>query len=246
MVHFIIGIILTPITYLLFGAFLGIFHPIQWLSLKLGGYKAHKRSVDILNFFLTYSILPSLNWVKLKQTVKLPTNRPILFVSNHQSTFDIPGLIYYFRKYHGKFVSKIELSKARIPSISFNLKYGGAANIDRKDSEQSKREIGKLAENMNTKNWSAFIFPEGTRSKDGIMKPFKMGGIETFVNLVPDLLIVPVAITGSYEVVRKGYYPLMPFNKIKWEVLNPIDPKGKSISEIVQEAENKIRALVSK
>lgn len=246
MVHLIIGIILTPIMYLLFGIFLGIFHPIQWFSLKLGGYSAHKKSVDILNFFLNYSQLAMFNWVKLKQAIKLPTNRPILFVSNHQSTFDIPGLIYYFRKHHGKFVSKIELSKAHIPSISFNLKYGGAANIDRKDSEQSKREIGRLAKNMRNKNWSAFIFPEGTRSKDGIMKPFKVGGIETFVNLVPDLLIVPVAITGSYELVRKGYFPLKPFTTIKWEVLNPIEPKGKSITEIIQEAENKIRAIVSK
>lgn len=242
----ILGIILTPILYLLFGIFLGIFHPIQWLSLKLGGYKTHKRSVDILNFFLHYSLLSTFSWVRLKQKIKLPTNRPILFVSNHQSTFDIPGLIYYFRKHHGKFVSKIELSKAKIPSISFNLNHGGAANIDRKDPEQSKREIGKLAKNMQTKNWSAFIFPEGTRTKDGIIKPFKVGGIEAFVNLVPNLLVVPVAITGSYGLVKRGYFPLTPFRKISWEVLKPIETTGKSITDVVNEAENAIRTSISK
>ncbi|MBN9293091.1 MAG: 1-acyl-sn-glycerol-3-phosphate acyltransferase [Flavobacteriia bacterium] len=242
----VLGFILTPVFYLLFCFFLGIFHPIQWLSLKLGGYNAHKKSVDILNFFLNYSQLIMLNWVCLKQRFKLPKNRSILFVSNHQSSFDIPGLIYYFRKFHGKFVSKIELSKAKIPSISFNLLHGGAANIDRNNPELSKREIAKLADNMRNKKWSAFIFPEGTRSKDGIMKPFKIGGIETFANLVPDLLIVPVAISGSYNIVRRGPFPLMPFNKIKWEVLEPIELRGKNIADIVKAAENAIRNKISK
>lgn len=234
------GILLTPVFYLMFGFFLGIFHPIQWLTLKLGGYKPHKRTVDLLNFCLTYSQVFLLNWVQLKKKIKLPTNRPILFVSNHQSAFDIPGLIYYFRKHHGKFVSKVELLKANIPSISINLKYGGAANIDRKDPEGSKREIARLANDMKTKNWSAFIFPEGTRSKNGKVKEFKKGGIETFVDLVPNLLIVPVAISGIHEIAGKGF-PMMPFHKATWEVLNPIEPKGMDIMSIVHAAEKAIK-----
>lgn len=206
----------------------------------------HKRSVDVLNFFLHYSLYSALNWGRLKKSAELPTDRPLLFVSNHQSTFDIPGLIYYFRKYHAKFVSKIELSRARIPSISFNLIHGGAANIDRKDPEQSKREIARLANDMRTKNWSAFIFPEGTRTRDGKMKPFKIGGIEAFTNEIPDLLVVPVAITGSYQLVKKGYFPLMPFNKMTWEILAPIETKDREITDVVNEAENAIRRIVEK
>src|SRR3546814_14757295 len=80
--------------------------------------------------------------------------------SDLQSMYDIPPLIFFLRKHHGKFISKIELAKG-IPSISFNLRHGGAANIDRKDPKQSIAEILKLANNMKTKNWSAFIFPEG-------------------------------------------------------------------------------------
>src|SRR5690606_17553910 len=142
-----VGYILSPIHYLAFGICLLIFHPIQWLSLKLGGYKAHKLSVDILNLCLlsTYYILG--NTVRFTIGYNLPTNRPILFISNHQSLYDIPPLIFYLRKHHAKFISKIELTKG-IPSISFNLKYGGAANIDRKDSKQSISEILKLAKRM--------------------------------------------------------------------------------------------------
>src|SRR5690606_21240433 len=196
-----IGYILSPIHYLAFGLIFLIFHPIQWLSLKLGGYEAHKRSVDIFNFWLvsTYYLLG--NTVELKYKFNLPTDRPILFIANHQSMYDIPPLIYFLRKHHAKFISKIELTKG-IPSISFNLRHGGAANIDRKDSKQSIGEILKLAQRMKNNNWSAVIFPEGTRAKSAHIKPFALGGIATIIKKVPNVLIVPIAINNSWKMVQ--------------------------------------------
>lgn len=239
-----LGYILTPIFYICFGLCLIIFHPIQWLSFKLGGYSAHKKSVDTLNFLLTYSYYTLGNTVKFIDNKKLPLNTPIIFVANHQSTFDIPPLIYFLRRFHGKFISKIELAKAGIPSISFNLKYGGAANIDRKDSKQSIAEILKLANNMKQKNWSAFIFPEGTRTKTGKMKDFSVGGIATLIKKNPTALIVPIAIQGSYEMVKNGGYPLNTLIPMSWEVLEPINTDGLTIEEIVKLAEDKIRRKV--
>lgn len=239
----IIGFILTPIFYFFFALCLLVFHPIQWLSLKFGGYTAHKKSVDILNFFLTYCNILLFNTISFIDNKNIPTGQPIIFVANHQSTFDIPAMIYFLRRFHGKFISKIELAKG-IPSISFNLKHGGAANIDRKDSKQSIGEILKLANNMKTKNWSAFIFPEGTRTRDGKMKPFHVGGIATLLKKNPDALIVPIAINGSYEMTKNGLFPLTPFVKMSWEVLDPIDKTDKTLEEIVLEAEQKIRVKV--
>jgi len=184
------GFILTPIFYSCFLLCLCIFHPIQWLSLKLGGYAAHKKSVDILNAFLVACNYTLFNRTTFINNQNLPVGRPIIFVANHQSSFDIPPLIFFLRKFHGKFISKIELAKAGIPSISFNLVHGGAANIDRKDPKQSISEILQLANNMKTKNWSAFIFPEGTRTRNGKMKPFSVGGIATLLKKNPDALIV--------------------------------------------------------
>lgn len=240
----VLGYMLTPIFYFVFILFLFIFHPIQWVSYKVFGYKTHKRSVDALNFCLTYSLLLLFNVPKLINRYNIPTGRPIIFISNHQSTYEIPGLIYFFRKYHGKFISKIELAKSKIPSIAFNLKYGGAANIDRKNQEQSMREINLLAERMKTRNWSAFIFPEGTRSKDGKMKKFKTGGIIAITKICPDALIVPIAIKGSYKMVQKGMFPLLPFYRIIWEVLEPVEIKGRDINEIIEEVENSIKLVV--
>ena len=239
-----IGYILTPLFYICFAIVLLIFHPIQWLCLRLGGYGAHKKSVDILNFFLTCCNYVLFNRVKFIDNKNLPLGRPIIFVANHQSTFDIPPLIYFLRRFHGKFISKIELAKANIPSISYNLVHGGAANIDRKDAKQSISEILKLANNMKTKHWSAFIFPEGTRSKDGKMKSFHVGGIATLLKKNPDALVVPIAINQSYEMVQYGMFPLKPFVSMSWEVLDPLDTTGKSPEEIVKLAEESIRAKV--
>ncbi|MES2828639.1 MAG: lysophospholipid acyltransferase family protein [Bacteroidota bacterium] len=238
------GYFLSPIFYLAFLIVLIIFQPIQWFCYRVFGYKAHKYSVDILNFFLTYCDLLLLSTVKFNNTHSLPLDRPIIFVANHQSMYDIPALIWFLRKHHVKFISKIELTKG-IPSISFNLKYGGGANIDRKDSKQAVSEIIKLGRRMKENNWSAMIFPEGTRAKDGKMKPFQVGGIATLLKVVPDALIVPVAIQNSWKLVQYGTYPLSVGEKLRWTVLNPIEPEGKKPEDIVSEAETAINSIVN-
>jgi len=239
----VFGYILSIPHYLVFGLILLIFHPVQWLSLKLGGYQAHKKSVDFMNFWLlsTYYILG--NTVHFNNKYDLPTDRPILFISNHQSMYDIPPLIYFLRKHHAKFISKIELTKG-IPSISFNLKHGGAANIDRKDSKQAIAEILQLAGRMKENNWSTVIFPEGTRAKSATIKPFAIGGIATIIKKVPHVLVVPIAINNSWKMVQYGTYPLCTFIKMSWTVLKPIEPLNTPIEEIVQQAENSIRSKI--
>ena len=239
-----IGFILSPLFYLSFSVALLLFHPIQWLCLKIGGYAAHKKSIDILNGLLVACNYTLFNPTKFIDNKNIPLGKPIIFIANHQSTYDIPPLIYFLRRFHGKFISKIELAQAGIPSISFNLIHGGAANIDRKDPKQSISEILKLAENMKNKNWSAFIFPEGTRTRTGKMKSFSIGGIATLLKKVPEALVVPIAIKGSYRMVEYGMFPLRPFTHMSWEVLDPIDITGLTAEEVVKKAEEILRAKV--
>ncbi|MHB1177937.1 MAG: lysophospholipid acyltransferase family protein [Daejeonella sp.] len=241
----LLGYVFTPIHYLFFGLFLCIFHPVQWVSLKFGGLEAHKRSVDLMNFFLigTYFIMGSR--ISFSDPHELPENRPVIFVANHQSMYDIPPLIWFLRKHHPKFISKIELTKG-IPSISFNLKYGGGANIDRKDSKQAIAEILTLGSKMKERNWSSVIFPEGTRSRDGKLKPFAVGGIATLLKRCPDALIVPVAIQGSWKFVQFGKFPLSFGERMSWTVLRPIESSGKPLEEIVGMAEEAIRGQLSR
>jgi 1-acyl-sn-glycerol-3-phosphate acyltransferase len=235
-----LGYIFTPIHYLAFYVCLIIFHPIQWICLKIGGYSAHKKAVDILNFFLvgTYYLVGC--HPRFVNEQQLPENRSIIFVANHQSMFDVPAMIYFLRKYHAKFVSKIELTKG-IPSVSFNLKHGGGANIDRSDPKQAIVELLKFGSRMKENNWSAMIFQEGTRTKDGEMKPFVSGGVASLLKKVPNALVVPIAINGSWELSKYGSYPLNFGHGIEFKVLEPISAEGKSADEIVKEAEMRIK-----
>lgn len=237
------GYILSPIFYFFFALSLCIFHPIQWICHKAFGYKAHKVSVDLLNFCLTYCQFFLFNSVSFKNEYLLPTDRPIIFAANHQSMYDIPSLIWFLRKHSAKFISKIELAKG-IPSISINLRLGGGANIDRKDNKQAISEIIKLGRRMKENNWSTVIFPEGTRAKDGQIKTFQFGGIATILKAVPNALVVPIAIENSWKIVRFGMFPLTAGNALKWTVLKPIEPEGKTANEITLEAESAIKKIL--
>ncbi|HEY9533675.1 MAG TPA: lysophospholipid acyltransferase family protein [Mucilaginibacter sp.] len=235
-----LGYILSPIAIIVFLLILVIFQPIQWVAYKLFGYSAHKKVVDVLNLCLFSTVYLVGNTVTFTNKQNLPAGRPIIFMANHQSLLDIPPLIYYLRKHHAKFISKIELTKG-IPSISYNLKVGGGANIDRNDPRQSLMEMGKLGTRMKENHWSAVIFPEGTRSKTGKVKTFQAGGIAIILKKCPQALIVPIAINGSWEMIRYGLYPLNTFTKMTWEVLEPIEPDFGTVEEIVKEAENRIK-----
>ncbi|NEU10408.1 1-acyl-sn-glycerol-3-phosphate acyltransferase [Flavihumibacter sp. R14] len=240
----LLGFLFSPIHFIFFGLMLGIFHPIQWLSLKLGGYKAHKVSVDILNFFLMSSLYLIGTRITFINHQQLPADRPIVFIANHQSMYEIPPLIWFLRKYHAKFISKIELTRG-IPSISFNLKYGGGANIDRKDSKQAVGEIIKLGRRMKENNWSAVIFPEGTRARNGEPKTFAVGGIATLLKKAPNALLVPIAITGSWRIVQYGKFPLSFGEKMRLTVLKPIEAGESSMEDLVLQAENAVKEVVS-
>lgn len=237
------GYLLSPLFYISFGLSLLIFHPLQWLAHKFFGYKAHKIVVDWLNFFLTYSQLWLCNTIHFKNDFELPLDRPIIFAANHQSMFDIPTLIWFLRKHHAKFISKIELTKG-IPSISINLRVGGGANIDRKDNKQAISELIKLGRRMEANNWSTVIFPEGTRAKDGKLKTFQFGGIATLLKAAPNALVVPIAIENSWKIVRFGSYPLTTGHALKWTVLKPIDATKQAPNETTVKIEEEIRAVL--
>ncbi|MBK0379853.1 lysophospholipid acyltransferase family protein [Mucilaginibacter segetis] len=238
-----LGYILSPFAIVAFFLMLIIFQPIQWFAYKFMGYGAHKKVVDVLNICLVSTFYILGNTVKFTNKQDLPIGRSIIFIANHQSLFDIPPMIYFLRKYHAKFISKVELTKG-IPSISYNLKVGGGANIDRKDPRQSITELVKFGTRMKENKWSAMIFPEGTRSKDGHVKTFQSAGVATLLKKCPDALLVPVAIKDSWKMIRYGLYPLNTFTPMSWEVLEPIEPGKTSVDELVKEVENRIRAVV--
>lgn len=225
---------------------LTLFHPIQVIAYKLFGYTAHKKSVDLLNFFMVYNLYtlfcrPSFHGLK-----DLPKNTPLIIVGNHQSMYDISPVVWGFRKHHAKFISKKELGK-NMPSISYNLHKGGSVLIDRRNGSQSIKEILKLGKNMEKHNWSACIFPEGTRSTTGELKKFQPAGFKTLLKASPSALVVPFVTDGNYKLHPWGLFPINIGIHLKYTALPPINRADYENDEVLlDEVKNQIQAHLSK
>lgn len=236
----IISYIVSSIFALVFFSLLFIFHPLQWIGLNIFGYKGHKFVVDIMNWFLTKSLFILGIFVSVENNQNLPKNTTLIFVSNHQGVFDIPPIIWAFRKYHPKFVSKKELGKG-IPSISFNLRHGGAALIDRKDSKQAISTLGNFAKKINKNKWSAVIFPEGTRSRNGEPKKFATNGLKMLAKYNKEGYIVPLTINNSWKVFKYGKFPLGVGSPISIITHQPIKIDSLPFDELILQTEKVIK-----
>lgn len=223
---------LSCIYFLFFGLSLLVFHPIQWICFNVFGYQAHKNSVDVLQFFLMRCHHFLGNWYTFNNPYILDTSQPVIIVSNHQSMADIPPLMWYFRKHHVKFVSKKELGKG-IPSVSYNLRHGGSALIERKNPRQAIVAIRNFAEYIEDSNRAAVIFPEGTRSRDGKPKPFQTKGLETLIKYIPSAVIIPVTINNSWKTLRYGKFPMGIGNHIIFKAHQPIKASDFETQELL-------------
>ena len=213
---------LSVIYYLSFGLTLVIFHGIQWFCFNVFGYRAHKISVDWLQFFLMRCLNILGTTFTFRNSHTIPLKRPVIIVSNHQSMYDIPPLIWYLRRHHVKFVSKKELGKG-LPSVSYNLRHGGSVLIDRKDPIGSIKAIKSFAQRVRENNWAAAIFPEGTRSRDGHPKPFKTKGLLSIFEEIPDAIVLPITINNSWKTLRYGQFPMGIGARITYDVHEPIE-----------------------
>ncbi|TXE08527.1 1-acyl-sn-glycerol-3-phosphate acyltransferase [Gelidibacter salicanalis] len=212
---------LTVLYLICFGITLIVFHPIQWICFNVFGYKAHKISVDWLQFFL----IRCLNVLGTRFTFTnphdIPTDQPLIIVANHQSMYDISPIMWHMRKHHPKFIAKKELGKG-IPSVSYNLRHGGSVLIDRKNPRQALPAIMKFGEYIENTKHAAVIFPEGTRSKTGVPKPFQTKGLEVMMRKAPSALIVPISINNSWKMLRYGKFPMGIGNHLKFTVHQPL------------------------
>lgn len=142
---------------------------------------------------------------------------PVLFISNHEGNFDIPVLLSAIPKPFG-FISKKEVKK--LPIIPVYMEEMNCVFLDRTDRRSSFKSITDSAEKLK-EGHSILIFPEGTRSKGEMVGEFKSG----FMRIAKDagVPIVPIAISGTSEVMEKNNNKIRPGN-IKVRILKPVDP----------------------
>ena len=129
----------------------------------------------------------------------VPLKGGVCFVSNHVGIFDVVLALAYAGRPFG-FIAKREL--ALLPFLNLWVYILGGLFIDRKNIRSAIKTINFGIQKIQ-KGGGMLIFPEGTRSKGRGLLPFRSGAIKLATNsLAP---IVPIAISGSYEVFEKEY-----------------------------------------
>ncbi|MEN9846736.1 MAG: hypothetical protein RIS36_1883 [Pseudomonadota bacterium] len=233
----------TPFYIFVFFSILCVFHVVQLIA-ALFGRSAQKWALDIMNICIVWNIriLAGARFSYMGQPT-LPAGRSILLVSNHQSMYDIPMMMWACRSREVGFISKKELGRW-IPSISLALRTLGSVLIDRKDAKASLRAISEFGEMKEHGQQVAAIFPEGTRARDGVMKAFRPSGFLTLIKAMPSALIQPVAIRGNWRILRYQFLPIPFGTTIEMEFLEPVEPNGRAPEEVLADVESRIRAAV--
>ena len=106
--------------------------------------------------------------------------------------------------------------------MSFNLTHGGNAIIDRGDPLQARAAIRELGEAAENRNVAVVIFPEGTRSRDGRLKSFRLGGLTELLEAAPTLPVVPTAIDGAWKLLENKLFPVPFGTKVKVRFSDPL------------------------
>lgn len=216
--------ILVVIPILILSVFVAII-PIALLRL-FGKRQSAEQWAQLNGTFIARTIMWVVN-VKMTTfgTENIPQDgSPVCFVANHQSMLDIPAVVSGL-KIWGGFIAKKELKK--VPILNFWIESIHCVYIDRKSPRSSIEAIFKGVENIK-QGIPMFIFPEGTRSKDGQLGQFKNGSLKLATR--SQALIVPVAIHGTRQALeaKRGIRRV----EVKMAVSEPIVTKGLSADEL--------------
>jgi len=169
---------------------------------------------------------------------RLPWKGPAVIVVNHLSVVDILVLHGLFRPF--KWVSKA--SNFRIPFLGWNMTLNGYVPITRGAADSVRRMMARCRELL-AEGSPVLFFPEGTRSEDGKLKPFKDGAFRLAMEAgVP---VIPVAMSGTYETLPKHGIVLRNRMDAVIEVLEPIDPaRFDSVPALREAARNAIESAL--
>jgi 1-acyl-sn-glycerol-3-phosphate acyltransferase len=197
-----------------------------------GENKSHK----VANIWARILLILTNTKVRVIGAENVLLQKPQIFVANHQSDFDILILLAHIP---GQFrwIAKKELFQ--IPVFGAAMKKAGYIEIDRQHHEQAMTSIEAAARKIR-EGKSVMSFPEGTRSKDGKIKPFKQGMFHLAIKSgVP---IVPISVIGANVIMPKRSLMIRP-GTVTIVIDKPIDVNGYSIEnrhDLIEKVRNVI------
>ena len=160
-----------------------------------------------------------------------------ILVANHLSLMDIP-LLYGWLPLDLKWIMKKEVRK--IPVIGVGTAMLGHIFLDRQNHEAAIKELARVKENLQP-GTSILFFPEGTRSRDGRLKDFKMGAFRMAQDL--DIPILPISIRGTEAILTPDGMDLNPGQAEM--VIHPAIPVEEIRSSEAEALRNRARAQIA-
>jgi 1-acyl-sn-glycerol-3-phosphate acyltransferase len=172
----------------------------------------------------------------------LQPSGPCFFAANHQSWIDVPALFAALPR-PVLFLAKREL--ARIPFLGSYIGRMGMVFVDRSERRETARTVGHAAARLR-QGWSILSFPEGTRTIDGGVQPFKTATFAAALDAgVP---VVPVALEGAGRVLPRGPLRIRP-GLIRVWIGEPIATAGLSRDqrgELAERAQRAVEAMLAR
>jgi 1-acyl-sn-glycerol-3-phosphate acyltransferase len=236
--------VLTFPFLLAFGLILLGFDPLQRLA-RLFGRRPHEIVVGMLQVTLVGAFHLCGTRLRIERSPDLAKHTPYILIANHQSLFDIPILGALLFSNYPKYVSKQELARW-IPSISYNLRRGGNAVIDRSDRDSATEAIRELGARAQERGVSVVIYPEGTRARAGALGRFRPAGTLALLAAAPELAVVPVVIDGSWKLLRHNLLPVPFGTRIRLHFGRPIPRSDGDDAALLERARVEIEATLTR
>ena len=164
-------------------------------------------------------------------------NGSYIFISNHTSYMDTPVVLANISAQF-RFLAKRGLFQ--IPLLGTHLNRAGHIPVPREDPRAAVKTLQLAAETVQQKKTSLLVFPEGGRSHDGILRPFKEGG--AYIAIRAGVPVVPLVLIGGVNVLPYGA-GVVKSGRIIMRVLAPIETSGLSLKDRGALTE-RVRALI--
>ncbi len=215
-----------------FGLTLVVFDPVLRLA-RILGEEPMDRAVGLMCRALGCSIRAGLGRLEIEGLENIPAQGRYIVVCNHQSLVESFLPFWLLQHLRPRYIAKRALGRW-IPAISFNLRRGGHCLIDREDRERALEAIAELGRRVDSGEVSAFIFPEGTRSADGRMNPFKPAGLATLLRTAPQAAILPMVVHGGNRVFPRGLPRVQAGSTVRVQVLPLLAREGRDVEATIE------------
>ncbi len=165
-------------------------------------------------------------------------NKSYVFISNHLSFMDTPVVLANI-PVQFRFLAKRGLFQ--IPFLGQHLTRAGHIPVPREDARAAVKSMQLAAETIQQKKISLLIFPEGGRTHDGGLQPFKEGA--AYIAIRAGVPVVPIAISGTRELLPWGSGIVLP-GKVRLQILKPLETAGLTSKDRALLTE-KVRSLIA-